>query len=105
MTFIDLDSIQFYQPLAKANLAGKRTPMASNSGLPVTCGEKSTPTVAKPGGGWDGRLDDCDLIEVLDLTGMSPKDPFDLPCKQTLDLKGTGINAEGNFHRLSFDGP
>ena len=32
--------------------------------------------VARPSGGWGGQLDDCELIEVLNLTGTSWKDPL-----------------------------
>ncbi len=74
--------------------------MASNSDVPTDYREGHTPTVARPSGGWGRRLDDYDLIEVLDLTGTSSKDPVDLSYKQALDPKGTELYAGGNVRRL-----
>ena len=103
MTLINLDSIQFYQPPAKADLVGRRPSMASVGDVPVTCGEGYTPTVPRSNGGWGGSLNNYDLIEVLDSTGSSSKDPLDLlSCKHTLDLKGTELHAGGNICRLCF---
>jgi len=102
MTLIDLDSIQFYRAPTKADLAGKRPSMASIGDVSVICGDGCAPTVPRSSGGWGGRLDDCDLIEVLDLTGTSSKDPLDLSYKQASDLKGTELYAGGNVRRLWF---
>jgi len=71
--------------------------MASISDVPVIYGEGYTPTVTRPSGGWGGRLDNYDLIEVLDLTGTSSKDPLDLSYKQALDRK---LYAGGNVRLL-----
>ncbi len=76
--------------------------MALIGDVPVIYGEGHTPTVARPSGGWGGRLDDWDLIEVLDLTGTLSKDPLDLSYKQELDPKGTELYAGGNVRRLWF---
>ena len=81
-------------------MAGKRLSMALIGDVPVIYGEEYTSTVVRPGGGWGGRLDDCDLIEVLDLTDTSSKDALDLSYKQALDPKGTELYAEGNVRRL-----
>ncbi|KAF6238790.1 hypothetical protein HO173_003297 [Letharia columbiana] len=68
--------------------------MASVGDVPVICGEGYTPTVPRSNGGWGGPLNDYDLIEVLDSTGSSSKDPLDLlSYKHTLDLKGTELYA------------
>ena len=69
MTLINLDSIQFYQPPPKADLAGKGPSMSSVGDVPVICGEGHTPMVPRSNGGWGGSLNDYDLIEVLDSTG------------------------------------
>ena len=71
MTLIKLDSIQFYQPPIKADLAGKGPFISSVGDVPVVCGEGHTPTVPRSKGGWGGSLNDYDLIEVLDLCGAS----------------------------------
>ena len=103
MTLIDLDSIHFYQPPSKADSTGKRPSMASVGDVPVICGEGYTPTVARSNGAWGGSLNNYDLIEVLDSTSSSSKDPLDLlSCKHTLDLKGTELYAGGNIRRLCF---
>ena len=70
--------------------------MALTSDVPVIYREGHTSTVARPGGGCGGQLDDCDLIAVLDLTDTSSKDPLDLSYKQALDPRGTELYAGGN---------
>ena len=103
MTLINLDSIQFYQPPTKADLAGKGPSMSSVSDVSVVCGDGYTPTLPRSHGGWGGSLNDYDLIEVLDSTGSSSKDPLGLfSYKHTLDLKGTELYAGGNIRRLCF---
>ena len=103
MTLIDLDSIYFYQPPSKADLTSKRPSMASVGDVPVIYGEGYIPTVPRSNGGWGRSLNDYDLIEVLDSTGSSSKDPLDLlSFKHTLDLKGTESYAEGSIRRLYF---
>ena len=101
MTLIDLDSIHFYQPPSRADLASKRPSMASVGDVPVICGEAYTPTVPRSNGGWGGPLNNYDLIEVIDSTGSSSKDPLNmLSYKHALDLKGTELYAGGNIRRL-----
>ncbi len=101
MTLIDLDSIHFYQPPSKADLASKRPSMASVGDVPVICGEAYTPTVPRSNGRWGGPLNDYDLTEAIDSTGSSSKDPRDLlSYKHALDLKGTELYAGGNIRRL-----
>ena len=103
MTSINLDSIQFYQPPTKADLATKGPPKASVDNAPIICGQGHTPRVPRSNGGWDGPLYDYDSIEVLDSTGSSSKDPLDLlSYKHALDLKGTELYAGGNIRRLRF---
>ncbi len=92
MTLIDLDSIQFYQPSTKADLAGKRPSMALVSDVPVIYEEGYTPTVSRSNGGWGGPLNDYDLIEVLESTGSSSKDPHDLlSYKRAQELQQSGL--------------
>ena len=52
--------------------------MTSVGNVPVICGEGYTPTVPRSNGGWGGSLNDYDLIEVLDSTSSSSKDPLNL---------------------------
>ncbi len=92
MILIDLDSIQFYYPLTKADLAGKRPSIASISNIPVIYKEGYTPTVSRSNGGWGGLLNDYDLIEVLESTGSSSKDPLDLlSYKRAQELQQSGL--------------
>ena len=103
MTLINLDSIQFYQPPIKADLAGKGSSMASVGDASVICGEGHTPTVHRSNGGWGGPLNDYDLIEVLNSTSSSSKDPLNLLShKHTLNLKSTEISAGGKIRSLRF---
>lgn len=45
-----------------------------------------------------GRLDNQDLIEILDLNGASSKDFLDLPFKPAPNLQGTVLYSRGNVH-------
>ena len=77
--------------------------MASVGDAPVICGEGHTPTVPRSNGGWGGPLNDYDLIEVLNSTTSSSKDPLNLLShKHALDLKGTELYAGGNVRILRF---
>ena len=100
MTLINLDSIQFYQPPTKADLAGKGPSMSSVGDIPVICGEG--PTVPIPNGGV-GSFNDYDLIEVVDSTGSSSKDPLNLLLyKHVLNLKDTELYTGGSICCLRF---
>lgn len=100
MTLINLDSIQFYQLPVKADLADKRSSMTSINDDSAVCEKRYAPTVSRSSNKWDERIDNNDLIEVLDLTGPSSQDPFDLSYKQAPNLKGIELCAEGINHRL-----
>ena len=92
MTLIDLDFIQFYQPPTKADLADKRPSVASVGDVPLVYGEGYTPTVPRSNGGWGGPLNDYDLIEVLESTGSSSKDPLHfLSYKRAQELQQSGL--------------
>ncbi len=104
MTLINLDSIQFYQPPAKADLAGKRPSMASVGDVSVVCGEGHTPTVPRSNGGWGGSLNDYDLIEVLDSTGSGGGEEYEsFPSFEELVL-GAGRAQESQQSDLRLDG-
>lgn len=77
--------------------------MASVGDVPVIYREGYTSIVPRSNGGWGGSLNDYNLIEVLNSTSSSSKDPLDiLSCKYILDLKGTKLYVEGNIRRLYF---
>lgn len=60
--------------------------------VPVICGEGYTPTLPRSNGGWGGSLNDYDLIEVLDSTSSSSKDPLDLlSYKRAQELQQSGL--------------
>ena len=98
MTLINLNFIQFYQLLVKADLADKRSSKTSVNDVFVVCEEKYAPTVSRSNNEWDERIDNNDQIEVLDLAGPSSEDPLDLFYKQAPNLKDTELCAEGNIH-------
>ena len=100
MTLINLDSIQFYRPPVKADLADKRSSMASVNDVSVVCEKRYAPTVSRSSNEWNERINNNDLIEVLDLIGPSLEDSLDLSYKQAPNLKGTELCAEGNIYRL-----
>lgn len=79
--------------------------MVSIGDVPIIYGEGHIPTVARPSGGWGGRLDDCDLIEVLDLTGTSSKDPLDLSLSRHWTPKALNYTLEVMFAVIGFGGP
>ena len=104
MTLINLDSIQFYQPPTKADLTGKGPSMSSVGDVPVICGEGHTPTVPRSKGGWDGSLNDYDLIQVLDSTGSGGGEEYEsFPSFEELVL-GAGRAQESQQSDLRLDG-
>lgn len=100
MTLIDLNFIQFYQSLIKVNWANKTPSMTSVSDVLIICEKRYAATVSRFSSEWGKQLNDYDLTEVLDLTDLLLKDSFNLFYKQALNLEGTELYTEGNFHRL-----
>lgn len=100
MTLISLNFIQFYQFSVKTGLTDKRSSMASINDVSVVCEKRYALTISEFNNEWNQQIDNNDLIEVLDLTGPSSENLFDLFYKQTPNLKGTELCAESNIHRF-----
>lgn len=71
MTFVDMDSIDFYQPPSRVDQPGDRRHPASNNGVPNVGGECETSTALGPSDGFGGRLQDYSLIGFLDMAAPS----------------------------------
>lgn len=78
MTLINLDFIQFYQTLTKADLAGKKLSITSIDDIVVIYEEKNASKVSRSSGEWGRRLNNYDLIEVSNSIDSSLKDSSDL---------------------------
>ena len=86
MTFVDMNSIDFYQPSTKAGLSSNRRPTATNLSVPLASGQGNIATAFGPSNE-SGRLYDFDLIEFLDMTGPAPKGSLNLVCEPALPLQ------------------
>ena len=97
MSFIDLNSIQFYQPPVKADVAKKTTSTASTRDISAVCKEGKGLTVSGYCNSWDRRLQEYDLIECVDFSENKSLSLCDEPA---FDLSVTETNFEGMFRDL-----
>lgn len=93
MAFVDMDSIDFFQPPSKADQPGDRRHPASNNGVPTAGGECQTSTALEPSDESGERLQDYSLIGFLDMAAprLEVFDPFCEPAP---------ANANGKIARL-----
>lgn len=71
MILVNLDFIQFYQLLVKADLTDKQSLMALINDILVICEKRYALMVSRFSNKWDKQIDNNDQIDVLDLTGPS----------------------------------
>ncbi|KAL8696688.1 MAG: hypothetical protein Q9201_007534 [Fulgogasparrea decipioides] len=96
MAVVSMDAINFYEPPPRAGLRGDKRPPVSNGNVSILgewCeGRQAFGPSQRP----NGRLQDYDLIEVLDMTTPPPNepfDPFDPFGKLGAEVKATGADA------------
>ena len=96
MAFVNMDAINFYeQPPPKAGPRGEKRPPASNGNISAVSEQCDSDPALQPSNQWSGRLQDCDLIEVLDIATPPPDKPLDLFRKLGADVEATGAGAGG----------
>ena len=99
MAFVDLDSQYFYrQPSTKAGLAGKKRLTAFNAGVPTIAGEEKAAAAFGSHHESSTSLQEYDVIEILDMTAPSEKEPLNVFHKPAPDLKDIEAAAEGKVH-------
>ena len=100
MAAVDLDSQQFYHyPATKAGLAAEKRFAALNADGSKGRAERNPPTTAGLHKGFDSRLQDHDLIRVLDMDAElanGPLSPFDEPAPNLKDIES---DAGGRLDR------
>ena len=105
MTLINLNFIQFYQPLVKADLTNKRLSITSIDNVFVICEEGHTSTISRFNDEWNESLNDYDLIEVLNSTDSGDKEKYEsFPSfkELVLDIKRAQESQQSNL-RLDED--
>ena len=96
MAFVNMDAINFYeQPPPKAGPRGEKRPPASNGNVPAAGEQCETREAFGPNNRPSGRLQDCDLVEVLDMATSPPDEPLDPFGELGADVEGTGAGAGG----------
>ena len=96
MAFINIDAIEFlWATLLKAGPRGEKRPSAFNGNVFAFSEQCDSDSALQSGNQWSGRLQDCDLIEVLNMTTPSFNKPLDLFGKLGADVEPTGASAEG----------
>lgn len=100
MAVVSMDAMNFYEPPPRASLRGDKRPPGSNGNVPIL-GERCEGRQAfGPSNRPNGRLQDYDLIEVLDMTTPPPDEPFD-PFnpfgKLGAEVRATGADAGGTL--------
>lgn len=94
--FVNMDAIIFYeQPPPKAGPRSEKRPPASNGNVSAASEQCDSDRALQPSNQRSGRLQDCDLIEVLDLATPPPDKPLDLFGKLGADVEATGAGAGG----------
>lgn len=86
MTLVDMDSAQFYQPFKTASMHKDKRPIAPRLRVPLAPGKGNDPMALGSSKKPSGRLQDYDLIEILDMTGPTPKESHDPIRTSALDL-------------------
>lgn len=103
MTFIDMSSIDFYQPLAKAGLPSNWRPTVSNLGVPMVSGQRNSATAVESSNEPSGRLHDYNMIEFLDLTGPASKGSLNLFYEPVTELNGTEVDTRSKIALFVFE--
>ena len=101
MPFIDLDTVQFYQPPTKVGRPGSRGPTALATDVPTVAEEGKSPTSHEATNGRSGRYQahNC-LIEVLDMAAPPPRESFSPFRKLVPDLKTKEADTGGRALHL-----
>ncbi|KAI9791925.1 MAG: hypothetical protein M1835_008161 [Candelina submexicana] len=95
MPFIDLASVQFYQPPTKAGRPSGRGPTVLATDVPTVAGEGKSPTSHEATNGRSGRHQAHNyLIEVLDLAAPPPRESFSPFHELVPDLKNKEADTE-----------
>ena len=88
MAFVNMDAIDIYeQSKPKAGPRGEKQPPVSNGNVPAIGKQSDTRGISKQ---MNGRLQDSDLIEVLDVTARPPDPPLDILGKFGADSGAAG---------------
>lgn len=103
MTFADMNFIDFYQSPIKTGLPGNQQPTVLNLGVPMASGQGNSATALGLSNEPSGRLQDNDLIELLDMTGPAPKGSLNLFCESASELNGTEVDVESRILFSSFE--
>ena len=101
MAFVKINSFYHYQP-PTADLRRDKRPTASNLRLPTAYAKDNDLTFLGPSKEPSGRLQDYDLIEVLDMTGPPPEEPLHPFHAPAPDLDYTERDAEGRIPSRCF---
>lgn len=97
MAFVDMNSIDFYQPSTRADLPSKRRPAALSLGVSMASRQSSSGPTLGQSIELSERLPNYDLIEFLDMSGPAPKESFDPFCEPATELNGGEVDAGGKI--------
>ena len=102
MTFIGMNTVQFYQPEKAVGRRKDGRPAISNLRVPTACGKGNTPLAPGSGKAWSQILQNCDLIEIVDTASPPSEKPFNLLQGRAPELGRTEKGAEGTVLRRYF---
>jgi len=104
MTFVDMNAIKFYkQPSLKAVLSGNKQSSATNCNIPTLGQQCKSCQALKQSYQSSCRLRDHSVIKSVNMTALSPNEPFDIFGKIESEVKATELNAEGEFFRFLYE--
>ena len=95
MTFVHMNSAQFYQPPIMADPCSDGRPAASDFRLSTARAKGNNPRALGPSKGSSRTLQNYDLIEIFNLTGLLPEEPLNPFHAPASGLDSTQRNVGG----------
>ena len=95
MTLIDMNTVHFYRPAEAVGQRKDGWPAVSSLRVSMAREKSDMPSTLGLDKGWSGNPQDCDLIEIVDMDGLSPEEPLNPFQGPASDFDSTVKHAEG----------
>ena len=103
MMFVDMNSINCYQPSIKAGLPSNQRPTVSNLDDFIASEQHNSATALELSNKLSRRLYNYNLIKVLDMTGLMLKGSLNLICEPATELNSTEVDTESKITFFVFE--
>ncbi|MCJ1288408.1 hypothetical protein MMC26_007765 [Xylographa opegraphella] len=92
-----MNAVHFCRPAKAVGRCKNWRPAVSSLCVPIACRKGDTPPVLGLDKEWSLDLPDCDLIEIVDIDGLSPEEPLNPFQGPASDFDSTEKDAEDTF--------